>query len=180
MAGDATTLARPYAEAIFRQAEQTKQLNQWVLMLDSLGLVLADAALQAALTNPGMTREQKAELMLAIVGEVLNQEGKNLVRLLAQNMRLALIPEIQHLFKQYQAAAQGTVDIDLATAFSLDAEQQTQLVSVLQTRLGRDVELQSRVDASLIGGFRLRAGDLVIDGSVAGQLNQLSQALGAE
>ena len=180
MAGDATTLARPYAEAIFRQAKQTQQFESWATMLEALACVLADASLQAVLTNPGMTRDQKAELVLAIVGDELSQEGKNLVSLLAHNVRLALIPEIQHLYKQYHAAAQGTIEVDLATAYVLEAEQQTQLASALQARLGRDVDLHSRVDDSLIGGFRLRAGDLVIDGSVAGQLQQLSKTLDAE
>jgi F-type H+-transporting ATPase subunit delta len=179
MAGDATTLARPYAEAIFDQAEQTKQLGLWSNMLDSLAMLLADEALQAVLTNPSVLSSQKAELILSIVGDNLSQEGKNLVRLLAENTRLALIPEILSLFKQYQATAQGTLEVDVETAYALEAEQQTQLATALQARLGRKVILQSRIETSLIGGFRIRAGDLVIDGSVAGQLDQLSQSLGA-
>ena len=177
MAGDATTLARPYAEAIYRRAEQTQQFASWATILEDLAQVLADTSLQTVLSNPGMTRDQKAELMLAIMGDELSQEGKNLVLLLAHNVRLALLPEIQVLYKQYQAAAQGTIEVDLATAYALEAEQQTQLASALQARLGRDVDLHNRVDDSLIGGFRLRAGDLVIDGSVAGQLKQLSKAI---
>lgn len=178
MAGDATTIARPYAEAIVSQAQQTQQLGLWSSMLELLATVLDDASLQKIMVNPGMASYQKADLILDIVGDQLSQEGKNLVRLLAQNQRLMVLPEICALFQQYQAAAQGVVDVEVTTAYALESEQTTQLACVLQKRLGKKVHLQSQIDASLIGGFRVRAGDFVIDGSVAGQLKQLSQALG--
>ncbi len=177
MAGDATTLARPYAEAVFAQAQQTRQLDLWSGMLELLATLVVDAQLKKVLVNPGLARTRKADVILDIVGGHLSQEGKNLVRLLAQNTRLALLPEIQALFQHYQAVAQGTITVDLVTAYALEAAEQSQLTDALQCRLGRTVTLRSEVDSELIGGFRIRAGDLVIDGSVTGQLQQLAHAL---
>ncbi len=177
MAGDATTLARPYAEAIFAQAQQTQQPELWSDMLELLAALVSDAQLQQILVNPGLAQAQKADLVTDIAGTHLSQEGRNLVRLLAQNTRLMLLPEIQALFQHYQAAAQGTVTVHLTTAYALASADQVQLTEVLQSRLGRTVALHNEVDAELIGGFRIRAGDLVIDGSVAGQLQQLAHAL---
>jgi F-type H+-transporting ATPase subunit delta len=177
MAGDTTTFARPYAEAVFAQAQQTQQLGLWSGMLELLSALVVDAQLKKVLANPGLARVQKADLILDIAGEHLTRDGKNLVRLLAQNTRLALLPEIHALFQRYQAAAQGTITVRLVTAYALEAVDQDKLTSALQQRLGRTVVLQSEVDANLIGGFRIRAGDLVIDGSVAGQLQQLAHAL---
>lgn len=177
MAGDATTFARPYAEAVFAQAQQARQLDLWSEMLELLATLVVDAQLQQVLANPGLARVQKADLILGIAGERLNQEGKNLIRLLAQNTRLTLLPEIRALFQHYQAAAQGTITVRLITAYALASSDQDQLTAVLQRRLKRTVVLRSEVDPDLIGGFRVRAGDLVIDGSVAGQLQQLAQTL---
>ncbi|MEM6406513.1 MAG: F0F1 ATP synthase subunit delta [Pseudomonadota bacterium] len=177
MAGDATTFARPYAEAIFAQAQQTGQTDSWSAMLDLLATLLADAQLKKVLANPGLMQIQKADLILSIADDHLTQEGKNLVRLLAQNTRLALLPEIQTLFRYYRSVEQGTISIHLTTAYALTSADQNQLTKSLQRRLKRSVELRSEVNPELIGGFHLRAGDLVIDGSVTGQLQQLAHAL---
>ena len=178
MAGDATTIARPYAEAVFQRAVETDKLDLWSDMLGLLGAAVADPALSGLLANPRLTTEQKTELMLEIGGGHLNDEGQNLVKLLAENGRLGIIAEIADAYEQRKAEHEGTVDVIVTTAFELKPAQEQQLSDALKAKLGREIRITSSVDPELIGGFRLSAGDMVIDGSVSGQLSQLAHELG--
>ncbi|RMG34404.1 MAG: F0F1 ATP synthase subunit delta [Gammaproteobacteria bacterium] len=178
MAGDATTIARPYAEAVFQRALETDKLDLWTEMLAFLGTAVEDPQLSRVLGSPQLTREQKAQLVLDIAGGRLSGEGENLVRLLAENGRLALLPEIASLYEARKAEHEGTVEVDVTTAYPLKPAQEQVLSEALKAKLGREVRIHSHEDPELIGGFRLRAGDMVIDGSVAGQLQQLAHELG--
>ncbi len=178
MAGDATTIARPYAEAVFQRAVETDKLDLWSEMLALLGTAARDETLARLLASPELSRAQKAELMLEIGGGRLSEEGQNLVRLLAENGRLTVLPEIAVLYEQRKAEHEGTVEVDLTTAYPLKPAQEQVLAEALKAKLGREVRIQAHEDPALIGGFRLRAGDMVIDGSVAGQLDQLAHELG--
>ncbi len=178
MAGDATTIARPYAEAVFQRAVETDKLDLWSEMLELLGAAARDPQLAGVLGSPGLNREQKAELMLDIGGGRLSEEGQNLVRLLAENNRLGVLPEIAALYAQRKAEHEGTVEVELTTAYPLKPAQEKLLAEALRKKLGREVHITSREDPELIGGFRLRAGDMVIDSTVVGQLGQLAHELG--
>lgn len=178
MAGDATTIARPYAEAIFARAVETEKLDLWSEMLGLLAMAYQDPALSGLLANPKLDKSQKTELMLEIGGGRLNDEGQNLVRLLIANDRMAVIGEIHTLFEARKAEHQGTLDVHVISAFALKPAQEKQIAEAMKAKLGRDIRISSEKDTSLIGGFRLRAGDLVIDGSISGQLNKLANELG--
>lgn len=178
MAGDATTIARPYAEAVFQRALESDKLDLWSDMLGLLGTAVADPALSGLLANPKLTIAQKTELMLEIGGGRLNDEGQNLVKLLAANGRLGVIREIAAAYEQRKAEHEGTVDVLVTTAFPLKPAEEQKLSSALKAKLGREIRITSKEDPELIGGFRLSAGDLVIDGSVSGQLSQLAHQLG--
>lgn len=177
MATDATTIARPYAEAAFSRAVETDQLDLWSDMLDFLAAAVRDAGLAGLIASPKLDQSQMAELMLDIGGDRLSEEGQNLVRLLTANKRLSLLPEIAALFEAHKAEHEGTVDVKVIAAFPLQPTQEQALERALRQKLGRDVRITSEQDPALIGGFRLRAGDMVIDGSVAGQLGQLANEL---
>ena len=116
--------------------------------------------------------------MLDIGGGRLSDEGQNLVRMLVENGRLSVLPEIAAHYEAKCAEDQGTLDVQITSAFRLMPEQEQQLADALKRRLGRDIRITSAEDPELIGGFRLRAGDMVIDGSVAGQLGKLANELG--
>jgi F-type H+-transporting ATPase subunit delta len=178
MAGDATTIARPYAEAVFARAVESDKLDLWSDMLSLLATVARDPAIAGLIASPKLDRGQMIELMLDIGGGRLSDEGQNLVRQLVANRRLAVLPEIAALFEARKAEHEGTLDVHVTSAYALLPAQEQQLADALKRKLGRDIRITSDADPELIGGFRLRAGDMVIDGSVSGQLGKLANELG--
>ena len=178
MSGEATTIARPYAEAAFARAVETDKLELWADMLGFLASVASDPLMAGLITNPRLDREQMTELLLEVGGGRLSDEGQNLVRLLAENDRLAVLAEINQLFGNMKSSHEGALDVVVTAAFAVNAAQEQRLAGVLKEKLGRDVRITTEQDPELIGGIRIRAGDMVIDGSVAGQLSKLANELG--
>jgi F-type H+-transporting ATPase subunit delta len=136
--------------------------------------------LAAALIDPRLKREQHAEIVLGAASDLglsLGEGVQNLVRVLAENQRLSVMPEIARQFAQRRAADQKLTQVDITSAMEMDAASQEQLAEALRQRLGTDVNVQVQVDPSLIGGAIVRAGDLVIDASVRGRLAQLETVL---
>lgn len=174
---ESITLARPYANAAFEVALADKALAQWSDMLRTLAAVSADAKISRLLKNPALTAEQQSDALLSICGEEVSDKGQNMVRLLADNRRLALLPSIMQIFEVLKAAQEKSIDVDLSTAFALSDALLEQLTQALQKRLDRQVKLHTHVDAQLIGGAVIRAGDTVIDNSVRGKLNKLAESL---
>jgi len=180
MAADAITIARPYAEAVFARAQETGRLAEWGDALEFLAAVVADPRAREFLVNPAVDQQQRVELMLEVAGERLDDEGCNLVRLLAENGRLVLLPEIARLYQEMRNEQEGQLDVRVSTAYALDPELEKALGEALERKLGRKVRLSTEEDPGLIGGVKIRAGDLVIDGSVAGQLARLANELGIQ
>lgn len=178
MAGDATTIARPYAEAVFARAVETDKLDLWSDMLELLALAARDPGLSGLIASPKLDKSQMTELMLDIGGGRLSDEGKNLVRMLVSNGRLSVLPEIASLFEARKAEHQGTLEVHVTSAYALKPAQEQQLAEALKRKLGREIRITSEEDRGLIGGFRLRAGDMVIDGSISAQLGKLANELG--
>jgi len=178
MAGDATTIARPYAEAIFTRADETGKLNVWAAMLEFLNAVTSDRTMAGIVANPLFDRDDLASLMLDIGGGRLTDEGANLVKLLVHNGRLSILPEITELFEELKAEKDRMLKVHVISAYALPAIQEKQLADALKKKLGREVTITSEKDPDLIGGIHIRAGDTVIDGSVKGRLQQLANELG--
>jgi len=178
MAGERTTIARPYAEAVFARARETDKLDLWSEMLTFLEAVVTDPDILGMIASPKVGREHLAQLLLDIAGGRLSDEGQNLVRILTENRRLELLPEIASLFQDLKAAAEGAIDVHVISAYVVNAAEQRRLTEALKARLGREVRLTTEKDPSLIGGAVIRAGDLVIDGSVQGRIRQLATELG--
>jgi len=171
------TVARPYAHAAFLFASEHRVLKDWSEMLALLAAIVADPAMHALIENPRMTEAQLAGLIIGIGGERFTAQGANFVRALAENRRLGLLPDIAALFEIQRREAEGRVQAELTTAFPASAAQQALIIASLRKRLGREIELTCRTDAALLGGAVIRAGDLVIDGSVLGKLERLGTAL---
>jgi F-type H+-transporting ATPase subunit delta len=146
-------------------------------MLGLAAAVSQDDTIQRMLTAPRLTSTDKATAFIEVCGDKFNEQVRNFVHVVAENDRLALFPEIAELFELLKAEQEKSVDVDVTSAFALNEEQQDKLAKVLSARLGREVRLHAAEDATLIGGVVIRAGDLVIDGSVRGKLAKLAEAL---
>ncbi|QFS89084.1 MULTISPECIES: F0F1 ATP synthase subunit delta [unclassified Marinobacter] len=174
-----TTLARPYAKAVFDAAKEQNAVDQWDQALAFAGLVAADQEVANILANPGLSEQRKAELFADCFEEPLPEALRNFLLILAENKRLALLPEVATLFSLYRADLERTVKLAVNTAFELSADEQQTLIKALSEKLERKVELETAVDQSLIGGVVVRTGDLVIDASVRGKLARMAKALGS-
>jgi len=139
--------------------------------------VSQDATVQRVLKAPRLTSTDKATTFIEVCGDKFNAQVRNFLTIVSENNRLELLPEIAALFDLYKAEQERSVDVDVTSAFALNDEQQDKLAKVLSARLGREVRLHAAEDTSLIGGVVIRAGDLVIDGSVRGKLAKLAEAL---
>lgn len=146
-------------------------------MLQTVAMVVADADMQNIIGNTSVNKEQIAQLIVDVAGDVMTESGCNLVKLLAENRRLDVVAEIAEQFETLKAEAEKTVEAEIVSAQEVSAAQQSMIADKLKARLGREVSLKCRVDESLMGGAIIKAGDMVIDGSVNGQLNKLSVEL---
>ena len=172
-----TTLARPYAKAAFEYAQAHQQLANWSAMLGLAAAVSQDDTMQRVLKAPRLTSTEKATTFVEVCGDKFDAQARNFLSIVSENNRMELLPEIADMFELYKAEQEQSVDVDVTSAFALSDEQQDKLAKVLSARLGREVRLHAAEDASLIGGVVIRAGDLVIDGSVRGKLAKLAEAL---
>lgn len=178
---DSTTIARPYAKAIFEHALAENKLAQWSDYLFVLAQAVLDTQAAQFIANPASTSEQHIELLQAVCNlkDKEQQPLVNLISLLAVNKRLMLLPEINALYEVHRAEQEKTLGVDVVSYSTVSSAQQQQLIDALSKRLQRNVSLNISIDPSLLGGAVIRAGDLVIDGSVRGKLNKLSTDLAA-
>jgi len=172
-----STLARPYAKAAFEYAVDQNQLVPWYEQLATVAAVVANESMAGVLNNPSLTAAQQAGKLGDVCGGVLTAEMRNFLAILASNKRLALLPEIYAQFAQYKANREKTVDVEVISAFDLADSARDRLAEVLGNKLERQVEVRTSTDSNLLGGVLIRAGDLVIDGSVRGKLDKLAEAL---
>jgi len=175
---DRSTIARPYAKAAFREAKQAGTLAQWGELLERAAAVAADARVSGLFGSPKVTPAQLGQLFIdvASAGNV-DTGGRNFLQMLADNRRLGFLPEISRLFQALKDDAEGLVDVQVTAAAQIDAGEQQKIAAALERRFGRKVRVHTDVDASLIGGAVVRAGDLVIDGSIKSRLERLAYAL---
>jgi len=180
---DNTTIARPYAKAIFQVALDLHQLSEWSGILQTLAQSVLEPAAESFILNPAVTTVQQSQLIMSVFDPV--NYGKimplieSVVNLLALNRRLLVLPDIYAQFEVLRAEQEKTLTVQVSSFASLTHEQQQQLMTRLSQRLQRQVTLDVSIDASLLGGAIIRAGDLVIDGSVRGKLNKLANTLAA-
>ena len=173
-----TTIARPYAQAAFDYAVESKTVAQWQEMLVFTAEVSKNETVKSLLTG-SVAAEKLAEIFNGVCGEQLDQQGQNLVKVLAENRRLQAFPEISVMFNQLKADFDKEIDVDITSAVKLNKKQQTDIGKSLEKRLARKVKLNCSVDPKLVAGVLIKAGDTVIDGSLSSKLNRLSDALQA-
>lgn len=182
-----STLARPYAKAVFELARDEETagagrgaaggLAEWSALLAGLATTVRDKSVAAAIGHPAVGRGQLAEVLIEALGGAATAQSKNLLRLLSEYNRLKLAPAIAGQFEALRAEHERRVEVQIVSAAPVDAAQQQVLVAAVKKKLNREVNVEWTTDPSLIAGAQIRAGDTVIDGSVSGELARLRQAL---
>ena len=173
-----TTVARPYAKAAFDFAVEKQTVAQWQEMLVFAGAVAQDASIKEILKG-AYSASKLAEIFIGVCGEQIDENGQNLIRVLAENKRLSALPDVATLFNQYKAEFDKEIDVDVTSAIKLTKAQQSSISAALEKRLSRKVNLICNVDKAIVAGLIIKAGDTVIDGSIQTKLNRLADALQA-
>ncbi|MCK5897914.1 MAG: F0F1 ATP synthase subunit delta [Methylococcales bacterium] len=172
-----STLARPYAEAVFKRALETETTEKWSTTLAFVAAVVNDITFAGIIDNPKVSDEQLTGLLLDICQQQTTKESENFLKLLIQNNRLTLADAIYNLYEAQKAEKEGYIDVDVRTAYAFTKDDEKKFSKTLKKELNKEVRLSIQVDKSLIGGFIAKAGDLVIDGSVKGQLQIMQKTL---
>jgi len=173
-----TTIARPYAKAAFDYAVEQKATDQWLQMLAFAAEVSANETVTELLTG-SVASDTLADIFVNVCGDQIDEKGQNLIKLLAENGRLSVLPEILALFIEMKAEFDSEIEVSVTSAVELSETQQQELSGSLEKRFGRKVQLVCSVDATLIAGLVIEAGDTVIDGSVRSKLGRLATTLQA-
>jgi F-type H+-transporting ATPase subunit delta len=171
------TIARPYAKAAFEYARQQGSFDRWSQVLASASALVRDERVAKLLTNPKVKSADLVGLIADAAGGALDEHSRNFLATLADNRRLALLPEITAMFETLRAETENVADVHVASAVQLDDSQRQRLAGALRKRLDREVRLHCAVDPSLIGGAVVRSGDFVIDGSLKARLERLASAM---
>jgi len=172
----ALSLARPYARAAFEMARASSSLGEWSGKIAFAAEVAADPRVTALFGDPRISQAELAALVTP-EGEGADSPFAGFVRVLAENSRLPVLPEIGALYEELKHEAERVLKVSVRSATAMDSAETGKLKDALKRRFGRDIEIEQSVDASMLGGAIIDAGEVVIDGSVRGRLARLSQAL---
>jgi F-type H+-transporting ATPase subunit delta len=174
---EAITIARPYAQAAFEEAQKKSDLKGWSEMLLSLAETVCHPEIRTVVTSPRVAKLQLEKLMVDLLGDQAKIQQRNFIRVLVDNQRLQVLPEIAAIFESLRAEAEKTVNVVVDSAFELSAAQQEKIIGSLKARMGREIKLVCKVNKELLGGIVIRAGDKVIDGSARTRLGEMANAL---
>lgn len=178
------TIARPYAQAVFELAHEAGELAAWSMSLDAAGALFASGELADFLSAPSLNDAQRLEFLTGLFASAgadklsgSDKFGNNFLKLLLENKRSNVLPEIAEHFGALKADVENSVAATVTSAAPLSQALQDEIASSLKKRLGRDVSITTEIDENLIGGAIIRAGDVVIDGSLRARLEGLANAL---
>lgn len=171
------TIARPYAEAVFRLAKEKGQLSAWSGRLASLAAYVGNPDVAACIADPAPTAAQKADVIKSLLGKDVDGDLANFIQLLAANNRLSVLPEIADFFENLKSAEEGVKDAVVFSAFPLDDKQTRDLQPTLEAHFKSKLSLEIKVDPELIGGLKVVVGDQMLDVSVRGRLEAMATAL---
>lgn len=174
---EAITIARPYAQAAFEEAQKLNALQAWSDALSALAEAVSHPEVSAIIGNPKVAKTQVASLMEAFLGKGPDAKLQNFVRILADNQRVSVLPEIAAGFAALKAEAEKSINVVVESPFELSAAQQDKIAASLKKRMGCEIKLESRIKKELLGGVVIRAGDKVIDGSALTRLGEMATAL---
>ena len=170
------TVARPYAKAAFDFAVENQSVERWQQMLAFTAVVTRNEQM-AELLSGAVAPETLSNTFIAVCGDELDEHGQNFIRVMAENGRLLVLPAVLQQFIELRAALESTVEVEVLSSSALNDTQQAKIIAAMEKRLSRKVKLNCKIDKSVIAGVIIRAGDLVIDGSVRGRLERLTDVL---
>ncbi len=171
------TLARPYAKAVFEIAKNSKDYERWSKMLALLSFIALDARVGRLLSDFTINPYDMADFFSDISGKELNDQGRNLLKLLASRRRLRILPEIAELYETFRNEAENTVDAECVTAVAASEQDVERFKNFIKSHLGLVAKMKCHIEPAILGGFVLRAGDKVIDGSLKGQIERLKDTM---
>ncbi|MBS0300510.1 MAG: F0F1 ATP synthase subunit delta [Proteobacteria bacterium] len=174
---EAITVARPYAEAVYKHAVTNESLAQWSKVLQLAAAVAENENVKSLIGNPVISAKQLSEIFIEIGKSKFNSEARNLLMLLAENKRIVILPQISQLFEQLKAQHEGVLEAKVVSAFEMEGKQLKKLVEDLERKFKRKIEAQVSVDSELIGGIKVEIGDEILDASVRGKLEAMAIAL---
>ncbi|PWC19419.1 F0F1 ATP synthase subunit delta [Brenneria corticis] len=170
------TVARPYAKAAFDFAVENQAVDRWQNMLAFTAEVTRNEQI-AELLSGARAPIELAKTFIAVCDDQLDEAGQNLIKVMAENGRLPVLPEVLAQFVQLRAAQESTVEVDVVSAGTLSEPQLSKIAAAMEKRLSRKVKLNCKIDKSVMAGVVIRAGDMVIDGSIRGRLERLADVL---
>ena len=171
------TIARPYAEAIFKLALQEHTFSRWSDLLEFIGPVAEDPDMRQLITNPRLTQAELERIFLSICEGRVDDQARNLIALLVHNGRLAILPEIRLAYEKLKEEHEGVLEALVYSAFPLEPAELEGIAQQMGVRFKQQVRVTAKLDPSLIGGVKISVGDVVIDASVRGQLENMAVAL---
>ncbi|KEY56604.1 F0F1 ATP synthase subunit delta [Serratia sp. DD3] len=170
------TVARPYAKAAFDFAVENQSIERWQKMLTFAAAVTGNEQM-AELLSGDIAPDTLSKTFIAVCGDEFDEHGQNFIRVMAENRRLQVLPAVLQQFIALRATLESTVEVDVLSASALNDEQQAKIAAAMEKRLSRKVKLNCKIDKSVLAGVIIRAGDMVIDGSVRGRLERLADVL---
>ncbi len=171
------TLARPYAKAAFQVACDANGVQSWADQLSTLGAICAESRVASMVGSSTIAANEQVATLVKLGGGELDKPVENFLHILSENKRLPLLPAIAELFAELKANHEKSVEVNISSAFELDEGVEAKLSQALKDKLQRDIKVNTEVDSDLLGGVLIRAGDIVIDGSIKGRLAKLSEAM---
>ena len=174
---ESLTVARPYAEAVFRLGRESSKLADWSGWLGRLSLIANESAMQDCFGNPKLSSRQVTDLVVGVLGVEAPQALSRFIEVLAENGRLTLLPEIQSLFEDLKSEEEGVKEALIISAFPMDDAQVAQVLPALEQHFSSKLKPRVTVDPSLIGGIKVIVGDQMLDASVRGKLDAMATAL---
>ncbi len=178
------TIARPYARAVFKEASEAHQLQEWLHVLQGLAMIAADPDVSRLLVNPKLLEKQVIDFFYDLIQKLaeqfvqpISEKAHNFLAILCSDKRLTLLPDIALLYQSMLAEREGIVKVEVISAQALEAAQQNKMQKALEDRFKSKVSVDYRQDQSLIGGVLIRAGNWVMDGSIKGKLAKLGDSL---
>ena len=185
---DNNTIARPYAQALFDVAKKGGAVDALAESLAVAREIMADGRVETVLADPALNDAKRLEFLQGLFASAVGESsvfagqsvhGANFLKLLLEYGRISVLPEIADHFEALKAEIDNSVDVTITSAAAMSAAQQDEMAKALKARFGREINLSTEIDETLIGGAVIRAGDVVIDGSLRSRLNGLANALTA-